>query len=172
MIGFRENCVNGRTNERTGLNLQDPGWLLRWSKNKNVDFSSFTPGNDQKWSFHENSGSVTSFISEPLTCCKISEKINKQIPRKLTDKRTDGTEFIGPCRLHWGSNNELIMRKLSYEQTTDGSEFIGTCLLCYSMHGVVPLLQLTPLLVDPHFFNGSTPLFSGIFQKLSKWCFW
>ena len=54
------------------------------------------------------------FISEPLTCCKVSEKTNEQILRKLrygrTNGRTDGSEFIGPCGAAGGPKSEKIQK--------------------------------------------------------------
>ena len=56
--------------------------------------------------FSKKSGSVTFEPLCTLTSCKISEKSNEPIQRKVGYRRTDSTEFIGPSGY---ANKEVIM---------------------------------------------------------------
>ena len=51
----------------------------------------------RKWEFSPKSQTLSFFII-PLTSCKISEKTNEPILRKMFHSRTDDAEFIGPSR--------------------------------------------------------------------------
>ena len=59
---------------------------------KKADFGHFCPvltRNGQICSFAQKSGYVTFCIPGPLTCTKVSEKTNEQIPRNVCYARTD-----------------------------------------------------------------------------------
>ena len=101
-------------------------------------FRPFFPDSGKTGIFRKNRAPSLLCLYGPLTSCKRPEKTNEPIPRKVRYKRTNRTDFIGPCRkagVQKGSGNSINPTEIQLLRSLRGIMPIFEGKLHQSCHG-------------------------------------